>query len=85
MREHQFLAATGNVDYTFERVRGLATMLFGQSGFFIDRFRGHTGDGIALAARLRQCVREGARAPARQIDIEPGGWLYKDPACGWTP
>ncbi len=46
VREHQFLAATASVDYTFERVRGLATMLFGQSGFFIDRFRGDSGDGI---------------------------------------
>src|SRR5579864_1492965 len=27
VREHQFLAATGNIDYSFERVRGIATML----------------------------------------------------------
>lgn len=46
VREHQFLAATGNVDYGFKRVRGLAIMLFGQSGFFIDKFKGHTGDGV---------------------------------------
>ncbi|TGT30557.1 AIM24 family protein, partial [Mesorhizobium sp. M4B.F.Ca.ET.169.01.1.1] len=46
VREHQFLAATASVDYSFERVRGQGTMLFGQCGFFIDRFRGETGDGI---------------------------------------
>jgi hypothetical protein len=29
VREHQFLAATGNVDYNYERVKGLSNMLFG--------------------------------------------------------
>ncbi len=40
VREHQFLAATGTVDYAFERVKGAASMLFGGTGFFIDKFRG---------------------------------------------
>src|SRR4051812_18891831 len=38
VREHQFLAATANIDYYFERVRGVGNMLFGGTGFFIDRF-----------------------------------------------
>ena len=46
VREHQFLAATANVDYTFERVKGVANLLFGGTGFFIDKFHGHKGDGI---------------------------------------
>ena len=77
VREHQFLAATGNVDYTFERVRGLATMLFGQSGFFIDRFRGDSGDGIVWLHGYGN-VFEKTLAPGETIDIEPGGWIYKD-------
>lgn len=32
VREHQFLAATGNIDYDFERVKGVANILFGGSG-----------------------------------------------------
>jgi len=40
VREHQVLAATDNIDYTFERVRGFANLLFGGSGFFIDKFIG---------------------------------------------
>src|SRR6478672_5727922 len=77
VREHQFLAATGNVDYTFERVRGLATMLFGQSGFFIDRFRGDGGDGIVWLHGYGN-VFEKTLAAGETIDIEPGGWLFKD-------
>ncbi len=78
VREHQFLAATGNIDYSFERVRGLATMLFGQSGFFIDRFTGHTGDGVLWLHGYGN-VFEKVLAPGEQIDVEPGGWLFKDP------
>src|SRR5438067_8858786 len=35
VREHQFLAATDAVDYTFTRVKGIANLLFGGTGFFI--------------------------------------------------
>jgi uncharacterized protein (AIM24 family) len=79
VREHQFLAATGNVDYTFERVRGVANMLFGGSGFFIDKFHGHQGDGVLWLHGYGN-VFEKMLAPGEIIDIEPGGWLYKDPA-----
>jgi uncharacterized protein (AIM24 family) len=78
VREHQFLAATDNIDYSFERVRSLATMLFGQSGFFIDRFKGHTGDGVVWLHGYGN-VFEKVLAAGEQIDVEPGGWLYKDP------
>ena len=46
VREHQFLAATGGIDYTFERVKGVANMLFGGTGFFIDKFRAVDAEGI---------------------------------------
>lgn len=78
VREHQFLAATGNIDYSFERVRGLATMLFGQSGFFIDKFKGHTGEGVVWLHGYGN-VFEKVLEAGEQIDVEPGGWLYKDP------
>jgi uncharacterized protein (AIM24 family) len=78
VREHQFLAATGNIDYSFERVRGLATMMFGQSGFFIDKFHGATGEGVLWLHGYGN-VFEKVLAADEQIDVEPGGWLYKDP------
>lgn len=77
VREHQFLAATHNIDYTFERVKGVANMLFGGTGFFIDKFHGAHGPGILWLHGYGN-VFEKVLAPGEQIDIEPGGWLYKD-------
>src|SRR5262249_45692144 len=45
VREHQFLAATDNVDYTYQRVKGISNILFGGSGFFIDKFICMSGEG----------------------------------------
>lgn len=78
VREHQFLAATGNVDYTFERVRGVSNMLFGGTGFFIDQFSAAGSDGI-LSLHGYGNVFEKTLAAGESIDIEPGGWLYKTP------
>lgn len=77
VREHQFLAASNNVEYTFERVRGFANMLMGQSGFFIDKFHCQQGDGILWVHGYGN-VFEKVLADGEQIEIEPGGWLYKD-------
>jgi uncharacterized protein (AIM24 family) len=79
VREHQFLAATGNIDYTFERVKGFANMLFGGTGFFIDKFHGASGDGILWLHGYGN-VFEKVLGPGEQIEVEPGGWLYKDPS-----
>jgi uncharacterized protein (AIM24 family) len=79
VREHQFLAATDNIDYTFERVKGVANILFGGTGFFIDKFHGHKGDGILWLHGYGN-VFEKVLAAGESIDVEPGGWLYKDPA-----
>ncbi|HZI21350.1 MAG TPA: AIM24 family protein [Gemmatimonadales bacterium] len=77
VREHQFLAASGNIDFTFERVKGIANMLFGGTGFFIDKFHGATGDGILWLHGYGN-VFEKVLGPGEMIDVEPGGWLYKD-------
>ncbi len=77
VREHQFLAATGNIDYTFERVRGVANIFLGGTGFFIDKFHGNKGEGILWLHGYGN-VFEKFLAPGEQIDIEPGAWLYKD-------
>jgi uncharacterized protein (AIM24 family) len=79
VREHQFLAATSNIDYTFERVKGVSNMLFAGSGFFIDKFHSHQGEGILWLHGYGN-VFEKVLTPNEQIDIEPGGWLYKDPS-----
>jgi uncharacterized protein (AIM24 family) len=79
VRENQFLAATNNIDYSFERVRGAANMLFGGTGFFIDKFHGATGDGILWLHGYGN-VFEKKLGDGECIDVEPGGWLYKDPS-----
>src|SRR3954466_4158566 len=79
VREHQFLAATGNVDYTFERVKGVSNMLAGGTGFFIDRFKAANSDGIVWLHGYGN-IFEVTLAAGESLDIEPGGWVYKDPS-----
>ena len=77
VREHQFLAATDGVDYTFERVKGVANLLFGGTGFFIDKFHCGQREGILWLHGYGN-VFEKVLGPGEQIDVEPGAWLYKD-------
>jgi uncharacterized protein (AIM24 family) len=77
VREHQFLAASDNIDYTYEFNRGVSNILFGGTGFFIDKFHGAKGDGILWLHGYGN-VFEKVLASGEQIDIEPGGWLFKD-------
>jgi len=77
VREHQFLAASDNIDFTFERNKGLSNILFGGTGFFIDRFRCTAGEGVLWLHGYGN-VFEKVLAPGETLDIEPGGWLYKD-------
>jgi len=83
VREHQFLAATGAVDYDFQRVKGVASMLFGGTGFFIDKFHAPQGDGILWLHGYGN-VFEKVLAQGEVIDVEPGGWLYKDASVQMT-
>ena len=79
VREHQFLAATDNVDYTFNFVRGAANVLFGGTGLFIDTFTCNGNEGLLWLHGYGN-VFEVNLAAGEQIDIEPGGWLYKEPS-----
>jgi len=77
VREHQWLAATDAVEYTFTRVRGAANILLGGTGFFIDTFSCPTRAGILWLHGFGN-VFEVTLAPGEAIDIEPGGWIYKE-------
>jgi uncharacterized protein (AIM24 family) len=83
VREHQFLAATDGIDYTFHRVQGVANMLFGNTGFFIDTFSCNQGEGVVWLHGYGN-VFEVTLAEGEQIDIEPGGWIYKDQTVQMT-
>ena len=79
VREHQFLAATESLEYGFTRVKGVSNMLFGGTGFFIDNFTCHRAEGIVWLHGFGN-VFEITLNAGEQIDIEPGGWIYKDPS-----
>jgi len=79
VREHQFLAATDNIAYTFTRVKGIANMLFGSTGFFIDRFTAEQYEGIVFLHGYGN-IFEVVLGANEAIDVEPGGWVYKDPS-----
>lgn len=77
VREHQFLAATDSLSYDFKWTKGAANVLFGGTGFFIDTFSCHKEQGILWLHGYGN-VFEVHLKPGEQIDIEPGGWIYKD-------
>ncbi|MBO0782165.1 MAG: AIM24 family protein [Ktedonobacteraceae bacterium] len=83
VREHQFLVASGNVDYDFTFVQGAANILFSRTGLFIDRFTAMGGEGILLLHGYGN-VFEKTLAPGEALDIEPGAWLWKDPSVQMT-
>jgi uncharacterized protein (AIM24 family) len=74
VREHQFLFCTSNVNYSYYRVKGVSNLLYGGAGMFIDTFEGSGllalhGYGNVLTRNL---------ASGEMIDVEPGGFLYKE-------
>ncbi len=77
VREHQFLAATDNMDYSFERVKGVRNMMFGGTGFFMDKFKAKKREGIVWVHGNGNVFLV-ELGPDERIDVEPGGWLFKD-------
>lgn len=76
VREHQFLAATGHIQYDYTRIKGFANAMFG-GGFFVDQFLSGGGEGVVWIHGYGN-VFEKQLEPGETIDIEPGGWLYRD-------
>lgn len=77
VREHQFLAATSGIEYTFNRVKGASNVLFGGTGFFIDHFHSPSDAGVLWLHGYGN-VFEVTLAAGDVIDVEPGGWIYAD-------
>ena len=77
VREHAFLAATMSVAYSFVRIKGLANLLHGGSGMYMDRFVTSGGPGLLLLHGNGN-VFERNLGPGEKIMLEPGGFLYKD-------
>jgi len=76
VREHQFLAATSNVQYDYSRIKGFANMMYG-GGFWVDEFFAADQEGVVWVHGYGN-VFEKQLEPGETIDIEPGGWLFRD-------
>lgn len=81
VREHQFLAATESLEYGYSRIKGVANILYGGTGFFIDNFASDRGEGIVWLHGYGN-VFDLVLQPGEQIDVEPGAWVYKDKSVG---
>jgi uncharacterized protein (AIM24 family) len=79
VREHQFIAATDNLDYSFERIQGVQNMVLGGSGFFMDKFRATDGDALVWLHGHGNVFLV-ALDEGEQLDVEAGAWLFKDPS-----
>ena len=81
VREHQYLAATDQVSYSVTRIKGIMNWVFGGNSIIVDQFRAGATAGIVWVHGFGN-VFEITLAPGESIDLEPGGWLYKDPEVG---
>jgi uncharacterized protein (AIM24 family) len=82
VREHQFIAATGNVQYDYQRQKGFANMLNG-GGFFVDQFFAADHEGVVWVHGYGNVFEKHLEA-GESIDVEPGGWLYRDHSVQMT-
>jgi uncharacterized protein (AIM24 family) len=82
VREHQFLAATAGVEYDYTRIKGFANMLYG-GGFFVDQFFAGDHEGVVWVHGYGNVFEKTLEA-GETIDIEPGGWLFRDHSVSMT-
>jgi uncharacterized protein (AIM24 family) len=77
VREHAFLVASNQINYSYVRIKGLRNILFGGQGMFMDRFVTGNAPGLLLLHGYGN-VFERTLKPGEMILVEPGAFLYKD-------
>jgi len=77
VREHAFLVGTHSLNYSFVRIKGLANVLHGGSGMYIDRFITAGQPGLLLLHGYGNVFQKTLQ-PGEKVLVEPGGFLYKD-------
>lgn len=83
VREHAFLAGTHSLQYSYVRLKGLANVLHGGDGMFMDRFV-TAGDPGLLLLHGGGNVFERTLGNGETILVEPGSFLYKDSSVTMT-
>jgi uncharacterized protein (AIM24 family) len=81
VRGHGLLAASGTLTYWFTKVPGLRTMLMAGTGMYFDNFTATTAPGVLVLHGYGN-VFERRLAEGESIQLEPGGFLYKDSTVG---
>ena len=84
VREHQYLAATSNLEYKFTRQKGIGNTLLGSASFFVDRFAATKSEGVVWLHGYGN-VFDKVLGPAEQIDVEPASWIYRDESVRMDP
>jgi uncharacterized protein (AIM24 family) len=77
LRGHALLLASGTLSYTFTKVPGLKTALMAGTGMYFDQFTAAETSGLLIVHGYGN-VFERTLAPGETIQLEPGGFLYKD-------
>ncbi len=77
VREHAFLLASHQINYSFLRVKGLTNILFGGQGMFMDRFVTTNTPGLLILHGYGNVFERKLKA-GESIMVEPGAFLYKD-------
>ncbi len=81
VRGHALLAASGTLTYSFTKVPGLRTALMAGTGMYFDQFVATTAPGVLVLHGYGN-VFERRLAEGESVQLEPGGFLYKDSSVG---
>jgi uncharacterized protein (AIM24 family) len=77
VREHAFLLASHQIDFSYIRIKGLRNILYGGQGMFMDRFVTRDEPGLLVLHGYGN-VFERRLGAGESIMVEPGAFLYKD-------
>jgi uncharacterized protein (AIM24 family) len=77
VRGHALLAASGTLTYSFTKVPGMRTILMAGTGMYFDQFVAPEVPGVLILHGYGN-VFERTLGEGETIQLEPGGFLYKD-------
>ena len=79
VRENAMIVATSSLTYSFEKLGGLKATLAAGTGMYLDRFKASEGSGLLVLHGYGNVFAR-TLGEGESIQIEPGGFLYKDAA-----
>jgi uncharacterized protein (AIM24 family) len=81
VREHAFLVGSHSLNYSFERIKGLANALHGGSGMYLECFTSASEPGLLMLHGSGNVFQK-TLAAGESIFVGPGAFLYKDSTVG---